>query len=121
MSHPHYIAVVEPAGLLYGSEFCLLDVLTGLDRERFTSEVLLPKGAPFRERLDADQLDWSEALPADLMQCGRLRRLLAYQRLESRWRSQPPNLIYVNQAGILRPIARIAQRLQLPSAGGPPK
>ncbi|MEZ6126155.1 MAG: hypothetical protein R3C49_23750 [Planctomycetaceae bacterium] len=43
------IAAIEPSGRLYGSEFCLLDIVTGTSGDRFDWRVLLPSGQGFDE------------------------------------------------------------------------
>jgi glycosyltransferase involved in cell wall biosynthesis len=108
------LSVVEPSGQLYGSELALLDILEALDRSRFSAEVVLPAGSPFSERLRVAKVPFLELLRPRAYQASRLKKLLTYWRLAVHWRRQRPDLIYVNQGGILRPIAAIGRRLALP-------
>jgi glycosyltransferase involved in cell wall biosynthesis len=108
------VSVVEPSGLLYGSELALLEILEALDRSRFSAEVVLPAGSPFSERLRAVGVPCLELLRPLAHRASGLKKLLTYCRLAEHWRRQRPDLIYVNQGGILRPIAAIAKRLKMP-------
>ncbi len=108
------IAVVEPSGLLYGSELALLDILEGLDRSEFKTEVHLPPGAPLKPRLKAIGVSALETLPPLRPVRHKVLKLGRYLTLARRWWWDRPDLVYVNQAGILRPIAAIAALLRLP-------
>jgi glycosyltransferase involved in cell wall biosynthesis len=108
------VSVIEPSGQLYGSELALLDILEALDRSRFSVEVVLPVGSSFSERLGAMGAPVQELLRPMAHQASRLKKLLTYWRLADHWRRQRPDLVYVNQGGILRPIAAIARRFKLP-------
>src|ERR1035437_2733084 len=108
------VSIVEPSGLLYGSELAFLEILEALDRSRFSAEVVLPAGSPFSERLRAVGVPFLELLRPMAHRASRLKKLLTYWRLAEHWRLQRPDLIYVNQGGILRPIAAIAKRFKLP-------
>ena len=108
------VSVIEPSGQLYGSELALLDIVEALDRSRFSVEVVLPVGSSFSERLRASGVSVQELLRPMAHQASRLKKLLTYWRLADHWRRQRPDLVYVNQGGILRPIAAIARRFKLP-------
>jgi glycosyltransferase involved in cell wall biosynthesis len=108
------VSVVEPSGLLYGSELALLDILERLDRTRFVPEVILPKQAPFSERLRAENIPCRELLLPLAHHAPRLKKALTYAKLARHWWRNRPDLVYVNQGGILRPVAAIARRLNLP-------
>jgi glycosyltransferase involved in cell wall biosynthesis len=107
-------SVVEPSGNLYGSEFALLDLLGGLELDAFRAEVVLPRGAPLTARLREAGVPVLELLPAGGRRVLRWKKALSYWRLMTHWRRSRPDLVYINQAGILRPIAIIARRLRLP-------
>ncbi len=108
------MSVVEPSGQLYGSEFALLDVLGGLSAPSFNIEIVLPRGGPFSARLGEAGIPFVELLPSGMGDCSRLNKLLGYWHLMTRWRQRRPDLIYINQGGILRPIARLARWLRIP-------
>jgi glycosyltransferase involved in cell wall biosynthesis len=108
------VSIVEPSGLLYGSEFALLDILERLDRSRFLPDVILPKESPFTERLRAANIPFREMLLPMAHQTSKFRKALTYVNLARYWWRNRPDLVYVNQGGILRPVAAIARRLNLP-------
>ncbi len=108
------ISVVEPSGQLYGSELCLLDIMQGFDVAAYDTEVLLPRGAPFRKRLEHNGIACRELLWGGAWTAPRWKKMLGYLRLLAHWREERPGLIYVNQGGILRPVAMIAHRLRIP-------
>lgn len=108
------LSIVEPSGLLYGSELALLDILERLDLSRFAPEVILPRYSPFSERLRAVNIPYQELLLPMAHQTAKFRKAWTYLKLAVHWRRHPPDLIYVNQGGILRPMAAIARHLNLP-------
>lgn len=109
-----HVGIVEPSGLAYGSELSLLDILARLDRSRFEPEVILPRSSPFSEKLRAANIPFRELLSPVAHQTGKLGRALDYVNLAQHWWRNRPDLVYVNQGGILRPIALIARGLNLP-------
>lgn len=108
------MAVIEPSGNLYGSELALLDILTGLDPAAFAPRVYLPTGAAFSARLADAGIPFEELLLPRSHTQSRWRKVLTYLRLVGRLRQQRPDLLYVNEAGILRPMRWIAALLRLP-------
>lgn len=108
------IAIIEPSGNLYGSEFCLLDILQGLAPGAFDPLVYLPRNAPFRERLQAAKLASTEGFPGPVLQLSKLQKLRAYASLATSLRAQRPDLLYINEAGILRPMLTLGRLLQIP-------
>ncbi|MFZ1538482.1 MAG: glycosyltransferase family 4 protein [Chromatiaceae bacterium] len=108
------MAVIEPSGNLYGSELALLDILTGLDPAAFAPRVYLPTGAAFSARLADAGVPFEELLLPRSHTQSRWRKALTYLRLVGRLRRQRPDLLYLNEAGILRPMSWIAGRLRLP-------
>ena len=108
------ISIIEPAGELYGSELCLLDILQGLDPTLYDVEVVIPRGRPFAKRLEeAGILCYSWLTPMG-HQRAKFCKVADYLKLAHHWRSHRPDLIYINQGGILLPIAKIARWLKLP-------
>lgn len=109
-----HIAVIEPSGRLYGSEYCLLDIVDGCDRDQFRWTVLMPAGNGFDEVLLKRDIDCEFVMLADSGRARRLRRARAYARMMYRlWRLRP-DVLYVNQTGSLRAAALFARRLRLP-------
>lgn len=108
------IGILEPAGMLYGSELALLDILEHLDRSRFLPEVVLPRRSAFTESLRKANIPFREALVPMAHQAGRIKKVPAYLRLALHWWRKRPDVVYVNQGGILRPAAAIARWLDLP-------
>jgi len=108
------VSIVEPSGLLYGSELALLDILERLDRSRFAPEVILPQPSPFSERLRAANIPFRELLLPMAHQAAKFRKVLTYVNLARHWWWHRPDVVYVNQGGILRPMAAIARQLNLP-------
>jgi glycosyltransferase involved in cell wall biosynthesis len=111
---PLRMSVVEPAGWLYGSEYALLDILEMLEPNEISTEVILPRNAPFQKLLDQAFIETHPFLVSLAHQTGRLRKVFSYVQLAIHWTRNRPDLIYVNQGGILRPIAAIAKRLNIP-------
>jgi glycosyltransferase involved in cell wall biosynthesis len=108
------IAAIEPSGRLYGSEYCLFDILQGLPKHRFSWTVVTPGGSGFSSLLQDSGIACITALPHSLHRYGRARRLLCYARLLNCVRKLRPRLLYVNQAGILRAANLICRVLQIP-------
>lgn len=102
---PITICAIEPAGQQYGSELALLDILMGLDRARFATEVILPEGCSFRKRLADSNIPFLEFLRIDLQAGRNIQRPFSYARILFHWLVDRPDVILVNQAGILRGIA----------------
>lgn len=108
------VSIVEPSGLLYGSELALLDILECLNRTRFAPEVILPHQSALSERLRAADIPFRELLFPMAHQTAKIRKAVTYLNLAQYWWRHRPDLIYVNQGGILRPVAAIAKWLNLP-------
>jgi hypothetical protein len=114
MSRALRIAVIEPSGNLYGSELCLLDILAGMTPERFAVRVFLPIGGAFASRLRDAGISFEEILQSGAATQNRHSKLFSYLGLFSALRHFRPDLVYVNEAGILRPIALMCRALQIP-------
>ena len=108
------IAVIEPAGRLYGSEFCLLDIMSGLPRTEFDWRVFLPAGLGFDKLLHSIDIPCEFLIPATLGNLPKFKKALVYLRLMNRLRQLRPDLLYINQAGSLRVGAMYAKWLKLP-------
>lgn len=108
------VSVVEPSGNLYGSELALLDILEGLNPTVFRSEVILPYGTPFAAKLGRFGVANLCLLPPDMVHCSKVSKAWNYLRLAWHWQRAKPDLVYINQGGILRPVSAIARRLKLP-------
>lgn len=102
---PIKLSAIEPSGQQYGSELALLDILVGLDKDRFVSEVILPKGGTFGDRLAESKIPFFEFLRIDLQTGRNVQRAFSYARILVHWLVSRPDVILVNQAGILRGIA----------------
>ena len=96
------VLVVEPAGLLWGSERALLDLLSHLDKSRYDVTVVCPKDSPFLERVRRLNFCVMEA-PLQLLHLrghrARLHALVALTAIMIRIR---PHVVHVNQAGVAR-------------------
>jgi len=114
MNTPLKISIVEPSGGLYGSELALLDILERLETSAFQTEVILPRHASFGERLQKKGVASRALLWPKAHTQSRLKKLFSYFCLARLWLRQRPDLIYINQGGILRPVASIAERLRIP-------
>jgi len=115
MSQPSIsITAIEPSGRLYGSEYCLLDILTGLDKHVFSWTVLTPGDRGFSSLLQNAGIPCDSTMPHSLHRYRRTYRLLSYSRLLYRVRKLRPQLLYVNQAGILRAANVICRLLRIP-------
>ncbi|MFA5190449.1 MAG: glycosyltransferase [Verrucomicrobiia bacterium] len=108
------VSVVEPSGNLYGSELALLDLLEGLDPARLRLEVILPHGKPFAAKLSGLGVANFCLLPPDMLHRSKVSKVWNYAQLAWHWWHSKPDLVYVNQGGILRPVSAIARRLRLP-------
>lgn len=108
------ITVIEPSGLLYGSEYCLLDILDGLPRESFSWNIVLPGGGGFDQVLIQRGFETHDLMPRYLHRIGRAAKLRGYWRLLRFLAKEKPDLIYLNQAGLLRVVSIIARLLRIP-------
>ena len=111
---PLKITVIEPSGLLYGSEYCLLDILDGLPRESFSFDIVMPRGGGFDQLLISRGMEIHDLLPRYLHRISRWGKAGVYWRLFRFLRKRRPDLIYLNQAGLLRAVSAIARLLRIP-------
>lgn len=108
------VAVIEPAGRLYGSEFCLLDIIDGLPRNRYSWHVILPAGQGFDRLLIDREVACDFLIPQELGDLPKWKKTVVYARILRRLRQLKPDLLYVNQAGSLRSSALYARFLKIP-------
>jgi glycosyltransferase involved in cell wall biosynthesis len=113
-TNPIRIVVIEPSGRLYGSEYCLLDILDGLNSEPFQWSVILPKGQGFDQLLLDRRIECHFLMPSNAAAKSRVCRTGHYLRILWHLRQLKPDLLYVNQTGSLRAAAMYSRWLKLP-------
>lgn len=108
------IAAIEPSGRLYGSEYCLLDLLRGVNSASFRWSTYTTQGA-FAELLtrEAKHSQVIDCLTDNLHLKNKWTKLKTYLRLFVNLAKQKPDVLYVNQAGILRASHFIAEILRI--------
>jgi glycosyltransferase involved in cell wall biosynthesis len=111
---PLSVTAVEPSGRLYGSEYCLLDIIHGIDRRCLSWTVITPHGRGFSNLLIEQGITCHNAIPDDLHHRTRLQKLAVYARLLWEVRRQRPHLLYINQAGMLKAGNAICRMLGIP-------
>lgn len=108
------VAVIEPSGRLYGSEYCLLDVIRGLRPSGFKWEVVLPPGQGFDQVLRDEGIAlWSGMVP-DLHKLSRWRKMGIYWGLRRHLAGSGADVIYLNQAGMLRAVDYLLTGMKIP-------
>jgi glycosyltransferase involved in cell wall biosynthesis len=95
------VTALEPSGNLYGSEYCLLDIIEGT-RSTFDWEVILPAGGGFDSVLDAKGIRAKRLLMRDSHTVPLWKKLPGYMRVRRHLAKTRPSVVYVNQAGMLR-------------------
>ncbi len=115
MNNNIHITAVEPSGNLYGSEHCLLDILRNTSRDKFQWSVITTRG-PFFELLQREGIAKPPipCLEPNLHLKSRILKTPSYIRLFYKLALLRPDLIYVNQSGILRVTHLIANILKIP-------
>jgi|GEM_PF-462215 len=111
---PFAVTAVEPSGRLYGSEYCLLDIIRGTDGNSLSWNVITPREGGFCRLLTEQGIPCRSAIPADLHRRSRFRKFAVYARLLWEVRHQRPQLLYVNQAGMLKAGNLICRLLNVP-------
>ena len=111
---PLRVSVVEPSGKLYGSEFALMEIIQGLNPSRYSFEVILPSSAPLAASTADGLVSRLPLLSPRTGTISRIHRLGSYLAVFKHWKKTRPDLIYVNQGGILRPSAMAARVLGIP-------
>jgi glycosyltransferase involved in cell wall biosynthesis len=108
------ISVIEPSGRLYGSEYCLLDVIRGLNGDDCMWQVLLPLGHGFDEVLRMERVEVSGAVVADLHKISRWRKVSVYWNIRRQLVMAAPDVVYLNQAGMLRAVDGLMKGMDIP-------
>lgn len=108
------IFVIEPSGRLYGSEYCLLDVIRGLSGSDFRWKVMLPLGHGFDTLLREAGVAICGGLRTDLHKVSRWRKVGMYWNLRRELLRSKPDVVYVNQAGMLRAVDGLMRGLNIP-------
>lgn len=108
------VLVVEPAGLLWGSERALLDLLSHIDNSRYVVTVVCPQNSPFLKRVRELKIRAIEAPLQLLHKRGRLARLSALVSLSVIMLRVRPDVVHVNQAGVLRLVSLAARIVGCP-------
>jgi glycosyltransferase involved in cell wall biosynthesis len=104
------ILVIEPSGLLYGSEMVLLDIITNTNKSKYHYTVALPPKSQFIRLLDKHHIDHIDFLLIN----SKLKKAISYYKLFKYIKQTKPDLIFVNQAGIQKVISLIARKLNIP-------
>ncbi|WP_224994859.1 glycosyltransferase family 4 protein [Cesiribacter sp. SM1] len=97
------IAVIEPSGKLYGSEMVLLDILKNVNRSKFSFTVFLPAKSQLSILLEAANIAYIETLVSASESA--YKKIISYYNTNKEIVAGNFDLIFVNQAGILRPIS----------------
>lgn len=113
-TEPVRITAIEPSGRLYGSEYCLLDIIRGIDAQRVSWNVILPPRGGFGDLLQTLGVPCTYGIAEGLHRRGRWEKLFVYGRLFREVRRQRPQLLYINQAGLLRAGSAICRILGIP-------
>jgi glycosyltransferase involved in cell wall biosynthesis len=108
------ITAVEPSGNLYGSEYCLLDVITGTRSRGLKWDVVLPGGGGFDALLEKNKISRRTLLRRNSHELPLFRKLPGYLRLRQHIVSRRSDVVYLNQAGMLRAMNLILKGLHTP-------
>lgn len=95
------VTALEPSGNLYGSEYCLLDVIEGT-ASQFDWEVVLPAGGGFDSLLARKGIAAVPLLRRDSHTLRLSRKLASYWSVRRHIARSRPDVVYINQAGMLR-------------------
>ena len=96
------VIAIEPSGNLYGSEYCLLDIIRGTTPLGVDWRVILPGGGGFDRVLAEHDVSSGTILPRESHALPLWKKARSYLRLRSELTSARPDLVYLNQAGMLR-------------------
>jgi len=96
------ITAIEPSGNLYGSEFCLFDIIEGTRQTGMDWQVILPPEGGFAKLLEDHGIPTWKILRSSLHTRSRLERFFVYHRLRRWVLKSRPEVVYLNQAGMLR-------------------
>ncbi len=95
------VTALEPSGNLYGSEYCLLDIIEGT-RQRFDWDVILPGGGGFDTLLGSKGIRVARLLVRDSHTMPLSKKISGYLKVRRHISKTRPDVVYVNQAGLLR-------------------
>lgn len=105
------ILCIEPSGKLYGSEMVLLDILKNKKNSNLSYTVVLPPGSPFTKTLREAGIPYLDNLN---ITGNVINKAVSYFKLFLYLLTRKVDLIFVNQAGIIRPIAILAGLKNIP-------
>jgi glycosyltransferase involved in cell wall biosynthesis len=108
------VTAIEPSGNLYGSEKALFDIIRGSASRGVQWDVILPLGGEFQSLLASAGIPTSAILTRESHTVDRWKKIRGYIRLALHLATRRPDLIYLNQAGMLRAVSAIAGRLGIP-------
>jgi glycosyltransferase involved in cell wall biosynthesis len=108
------VTAIEPSGNLYGSEQALFDVIRGTRSRGFEWDVVVPENGKFEKLLAAAGIPVRAILPRDSHLISRWKKIGGYFRLAAHLAKHRPAVVYLNQAGMLRGVSAIANRLGIP-------
>ena len=83
----------------------MLDIIIGLDKTQYEIEVIIPKKCDFMLVLSKHGIKTYEFLRINFLKQVNTLRFYSYSRIILHWLIKRPDLIYINQAGILRGVA----------------
>jgi len=106
------IAIIEPAGNLYGSEMVLQDILEYINHDKYEFLVYLPPGSPFKDKVNSLGIETIELLP--ISNSGKVNKFIYYVKLLIHLWKHKYQLFFINQGGILRPLSIISKILRIP-------
>lgn len=104
------VLVVEPAGLMWGSERALLDLLAQVDIKRYDVTVICPDQSAFLTRVRLLNIRTIVAPLQLLHRRGPGARIVALLALFAAMVRIRPHIVHVNQAGLMR-LTSIANRI----------
>jgi glycosyltransferase involved in cell wall biosynthesis len=108
------VLIIEPSGLLGGSELALLDLLRHLPPNKLQAAVAFPAGAPVRHKLASCDVGLIEGPIGMLHRRGRIARVRAAAWLAATIRREKPDIVHVNQAGFARLVAAASKLSNVP-------
>jgi glycosyltransferase involved in cell wall biosynthesis len=108
------IVALEPSGNLYGSEYCLLDVIEGTRPTGFDWHVMTVAGGGFDKVLASHSISFSTPFIANSHTVPLYKKLAGYLAIRSEIARRRPSVLYVNQAGVLRAAGAMVTGLGVP-------
>lgn len=99
------ILIVEPSGLLWGSERALLDLLKAVDARRFELVVACPRSSALAGAFRDLGARVAEGDIGMLHRRGRIARVKAMLWMARLIRAEDPHVIHVNEAGLSQLVA----------------